>query len=195
LIHWPGSPLEGKTCAALSTTLDLHPTLLEAMDIEPDPRVQGRSLAPVLRAEAAGARQACLYGYFGRGQYCTDGRWLLCKGDAGHSDARLYAYGVHFDATYWSGPRSQVKLQEGPWEAGDFLPHAGRPVFRRLLRKGGRGGPRDESDSLFDLSADYACENNLWDSLPAERERMLAQMRREMREAGFPEEHWPRLGL
>ncbi|OPZ23082.1 MAG: Arylsulfatase [candidate division BRC1 bacterium ADurb.BinA364] len=187
--HWPGSPLDGAACAALTTTMDLHPTALEAMGVAADPRVRGRSLAPLLEGRVEKVRESAIYGYFGRGVYCTDRR-----SPAG-SSAPLYQYGVHFDAPHWNGPEQQVKLQEGVWEAGDFLSHAGRPVFRKRVRQGSAAGSVHDPDSLFDLEADPQCEANAWEEAIEPRERLLGLLRAEMAAADFPEEHYARLGL
>ena len=184
--------MAGKTIDAVTTITDLHPTTLQAMDIEPDPRVTGRSLVPLLTGETKSVREGCLFGYFNRGLYCTDGRWMLCK-DVADADAESYLYGVNFDAPFWSGPEKQLDLQAGPWEAGDFIPHAGRLVFRRPAQP--PWGAGKDYDALIDLSEDYECANNQWDTNPDQRQRMLDLMRAQMKENDFPEEHYKRLGL
>lgn len=58
LVRWPGHVAPGGRSAALVSTVDLAPTLLELVGLPAVPEMQGRSFAPVLRDPAARVRDA-----------------------------------------------------------------------------------------------------------------------------------------
>ncbi len=52
IIRWPGVVKPGTTSDALVSTIDVFPTLAEIVDVKAPPEVDGRSLLPLLKAEA-----------------------------------------------------------------------------------------------------------------------------------------------
>jgi arylsulfatase A-like enzyme len=60
IIRWPGVAQPGSATEALVETIDAFPTLLEVAGCKPSARALGRSLAPILRGEEAGVRDAVL---------------------------------------------------------------------------------------------------------------------------------------
>ena len=57
-VRWPGRVQGGRLCGALAETVDVFPTLLEAVGAEPSKRCLGRSLWPCLRDTSARIREA-----------------------------------------------------------------------------------------------------------------------------------------
>ncbi|MBK8975704.1 MAG: sulfatase-like hydrolase/transferase [Planctomycetes bacterium] len=76
---WPGTIRAGATTDALCSTLDLMPTMLELAGLAaPEARpLDGRSLAPLLRGEAAPADRQL----FWLGRAMSDGHWKLVVQD------------------------------------------------------------------------------------------------------------------
>ncbi len=70
LLSWPGVVEPGRRTELLSQNIDLAPTFLEIIGVEAPPRMQGRSLLPVLEAaddaevEDIGWRDALYYRYY-----------------------------------------------------------------------------------------------------------------------------------
>ncbi|MHC4480446.1 MAG: sulfatase family protein [Planctomycetota bacterium] len=57
LIRWRGTISAGRRCAALTSHVDLLPTILELLDLPAPAHVQGRSFAPALRGEPSEGRR------------------------------------------------------------------------------------------------------------------------------------------
>lgn len=66
IVRWPGQVQPGSRCAALVQNLDMAPTFLNAAGAEIPRQMQGKSLVPLLKAEAdeAGFRDAIYYHYY-----------------------------------------------------------------------------------------------------------------------------------
>lgn len=67
LLSYPGVVRAGWTSAALASTVDLVPTLLELMGLAAPEGVDGRSFAPVLRGESAEHRDTIVANWMGMG--------------------------------------------------------------------------------------------------------------------------------
>ncbi|MBG87428.1 MAG: sulfatase [Verrucomicrobiales bacterium] len=52
IVRYPGQVREYKRCSALTSNVDVMPTLVELAGAEPPPKVQGKSLATLLRGES-----------------------------------------------------------------------------------------------------------------------------------------------
>ncbi|TWT88735.1 Arylsulfatase [Pseudobythopirellula maris] len=65
LVRWPGVAAAGSVERRIVSLIDLAPTFLEAAGVEAPERVQGASLAPLLRGEPAdGWRESFYYHYY-----------------------------------------------------------------------------------------------------------------------------------
>ncbi len=64
LIAWPGT--EPRACNALTTTVDIHATIVDLFCAQPRHRTHGVSLRPLLDGGADTVREWTLQGYFGR---------------------------------------------------------------------------------------------------------------------------------
>jgi arylsulfatase A-like enzyme len=65
VVRWPGVTEPGARCRDLVANVDYAPTLLDLAGLPPHPRMQGRSLRPLLRGERPGDwREAVYYRYF-----------------------------------------------------------------------------------------------------------------------------------
>ncbi|MEZ5181412.1 MAG: sulfatase [Acidimicrobiales bacterium] len=81
LVAWPG--VAPGTCDALTTTVDLHATLLDAFGVPAPERTHGRSLVPLLEGSASRVREWALTGVWGREVHVTDGRRTYCRAPEG----------------------------------------------------------------------------------------------------------------
>lgn len=161
----------GGRCDALTATVDLHATLLEAAGADPAP-VHGRSLLPLLDGGEPAGREGLVYGTFGQGACCTDGRYTRMKSP--EAEGPLYAYSsLIFDSL------TEGTLQP-PEDQGHFIPGVAYPQWKTPVQT----RPRSRENFLFDRRADPEQRTNLWDAQPAERARMLALLARLMEEEG-----------
>jgi arylsulfatase A-like enzyme len=193
IVHYPGSPLGGKTSGQLACAVDLNATVLDALEVEEDPRCHGQSLVPVLRGESqAEPRQDVLYGWWGKGFYWTDGRYLLCK--APEQKGPLYQYGTDLGEKFVGLKNTYFDRYAGA-ETGRFMPHTDRPVYRVPSDGMAYSTRNADFDALFDLAADPDCRHNLYNSASDVTEQYLRRLVAAMQWLEVPSEHYVRLGL
>ncbi|MGZ4795780.1 MAG: sulfatase [Acidimicrobiia bacterium] len=77
MVAWPG--IAPGTCAALTTTVDLHATLCDAFGVEPEHRTHGRSLVPLLDGTTGSVRDWALCGVWGREVHVIDASRTFAK--------------------------------------------------------------------------------------------------------------------
>lgn len=192
LIHYPGSPLAGKNSAALTCAVDLHATVMDALQQPISQFCHGSSLLPVLKGEAAAVRDGVLYGWWGKGFYWTDGHLLLCK--APEQPGPLFQYGTNLGEK-WIGIASDYFDRYAGAEVGPFMPHTDRPVYRIPYHGKAYGAVDADFDALFDLDADPDCQNNLYDISIKLRRQAITRLVEAMEAHQTPIEHFERLGL
>jgi arylsulfatase A-like enzyme len=186
LFVWhPRYPTTGVQHAALTSTVDLFATVLDAMGV-PIPTVpHSRSLLPLVAGETAGHRQALLYGTFGQGLACTDGEWTLLRSPVG--DETVFAYTCSIFP-------SQVALSAvRPVDHGFFIPGVELPQWKIPIDSA--QAPLGNSHHLFHRTGDPGQERDLWQSESATRGRLLGLMAELLHDEGAPPEQFGRLGL
>lgn len=191
-VHLPNGPLNGQTSEALTSTVDLHATILEALDASVSPDTHSRSILPVLNGEAGTARTDVIYGWWGKGFYWTDGQHLLCK--APEQPGPLYQYGSDLGEKF-IGLTSQYFDRYADSETGAFMPHTERLVHRVPSDDMAYGNPAADHNALFDLKADPDCRTNLYDQNDTLRTACLNRLKTTMQAHQVPAEHHERLGL
>jgi arylsulfatase A-like enzyme len=80
----------GRAVDALAEAVDVLPTLLECAGVPVPPRVQGRSLLPLLRGERAGARESALTEARGWKALRTERYRYVCRVAAGGPEEHLW---------------------------------------------------------------------------------------------------------
>lgn len=121
IAYRPGSPMNGKRVKALTTTIDLMPTLLELHGAAPSGHVQGLSLTHLMERDEH-HHDAVLYGYFGKDINMTDGRYTYTRQPL--ADSVAYH---HTAIPVLSGP-GMARYETA--ELGKFLPQTQMPVYR-----------------------------------------------------------------
>ncbi|GAH40666.1 unnamed protein product, partial [marine sediment metagenome] len=129
MLRWPGNIRAGRTSSALVETVDIMPTVLEAVAGRLPPSCQGESLWPVLRRPSTKLREAVLseVGHQGRRNMMI--RTERCK------------YAVHEDGQ----PYMLYNLVRDPGEQTNLLGHPKaqeieRQMRERLFRLAGKTG-------------------------------------------------------
>ena len=195
MIHWPG--IEPGVCDALTTTVDIHATLLEIFGVTQRQRIHGRSLVPVITGAAERVRDWVLTGVWGREVCMITDRWKYVRAPAGPNaplsmlSNRWSTMPTHVLDRYVAlplpdqraildyMPDAQVPVIHQRWEEGDAVP------FWALSRMTG--------NHLFDLTADPREDNNLAGS-PAEP-ALVKRLAVVLSELEVPATQFERLGL
>jgi len=197
-IHLPGGPRNGQRCGALTTTVDLYPTILELLGQPvpaPDGIATGHSLAPLLRGETNQARDGVLYGWFGCRVNYTDGRCTYHRAAVRPDRGPVAMYSLRWStAPWWELPEPRAARMTH----GAFLPWTDHAVGRMELTtdefaRTSNQEPVVGEHLLFDLQADPRQEHNLAGTA---REREYAdRLAAALHSAHAPPEQYLRLGL
>jgi arylsulfatase A-like enzyme len=212
LIAHPDGPSDRST-RRLTSAIDLFPTIAEAAGVQPDTRLDGGSLLPLVSdPEAASHHQCVTYGTFGQGICATDGEWTLLKVPA--SDGQLFSYStMMFKSVMTTEPLVPVA-------GGYFIPGVATPQWKAPVRieppevieriRSGRGpvvghacldasphayAPEPVVDMLFDRRSDAGQQRNLWTQAADQRSRLLTLLRGALRREGTAPEQFERLGI
>jgi arylsulfatase A-like enzyme len=194
-VHWPG--VEPGVCDALTTTVDLHATLLEAFGVTAHHRTHGASIVPLLTGDATSVREWAIGGVYGNWVQVTDGRHKYARAPEGENlplsmwSNRWSTMPIHVAgiaglprpddrAVLDRMPGSDVPVIRQPFAAGDALPFwVGRELTGR--------------HHLYDVDVDPdERENRVGERVEAE---MLDLLRCALDEVEAPDEQYVRLGL
>jgi arylsulfatase A-like enzyme len=196
MIWHPESSRRGEHVGALTSAVDLYPTILEALGIEAPANTHGRSHLPVTLGDADHHRDWALYGYWGATMNVTDGQYTYHHPNRGaepplnHSTMMVNPYG-------WFVP---PKVQEDA-TAGSYLPYTDAPVWR--YAPSNQSGPEEhlkvsvqhDDPLLYDTDRDRRQDSNLATSATETREEMEALLVEAMETLEAPETEFERLGL
>jgi arylsulfatase A-like enzyme len=195
LIRWPGQP--ARDVEALTTSVDLHATILDLFDADVEHRVHGRSLVPLVEGTATSVRELALFGYWGRHVGITDGRFRYLRG-CGETNFPLSMW-----SNRWSTmpipafPQIRLPRPDGRATLGR-MPGTDVPVIRQPFGPGDplpfwAGHEPPSGSHLFDTDADPAeVEDRAGTSDEAE---MVDAMAITLKEIGAPRDLLERVGL
>ncbi len=184
LFVWhPQHPGGGESKGALTSTVDLFATVLGAMGTPVPEVTHSKSLLPVLSGKQESQRDALLYGTFGQGACCTDGAWTLLKSP--EQDGPLFSYSPGIFKSLI------VDTLNLPVAQGHFIPGVALPQWKVPVVQ----TPLSYESFLFHRQDDPGQTQNLWESEPGERRRMLGLLRNLLLTEGVPLEQYDRLGL
>jgi hypothetical protein len=193
LIAWPG--VAPTTCGALTTTVDLHATLLDLFGTTVEHRTHGRTLRPLLDGTATGVREWALCGVWGREVHLVADHKKYVRAPAGNNEPlsmwsnRWSTMPVHGHpdlrlplpderAVLDRMPGSRVPVIRQPFRAGDLLPFWAYSQFVGTL--------------AFDLGDDPDEDRNLADG--AFGRDLADQLHAALREVEAPHDQFVRLG-
>lgn len=183
MIWHPGYQRGPHQVDALTTTADLHATLLDIAGLTCGPELPSRSLLPLLQGDRASVHEGLIYGTFGRGIGCTDGEWTLLQ--APLQDAPLHYYSTSIYRPPAAGAEDRI-------ESGYFIPGVGLPQWKVPVTP----PPGPSASGLYHRREDPGQERNRWDDAPGERRRMQELMEALVEEqGGCPPEQRVRFGL
>jgi hypothetical protein len=198
LVRWPG--LEGGGVVdALTTSVDLHATLVDAFGLEePRHRTHGASLVPLLDGSSTSIRDWALMGVWGREVHLVDG--------AGRKYARGPEGGVNAPISMWSNRWSTMPVHGAPqlklpppddraWL--DKMPGSSIPVIRQPFAAGDLlpfwAMTRFTGNHAWDLSVDPSEDEDR--AGEAVEKELTDQLREALRSVDAPDDQLVRLGL
>jgi hypothetical protein len=191
LVSWPG--VAPGTCAALTTTVDLHATLCDAFGVTPSHRTHGRSLVPLLRGDVASIRDWALCGVWGREVHVADARRTYARAPVAESNRPL---------SMWSNRWSTMPVHAIPGyglpkpderATIDFYPGSSVPTLRQPFDPSDDvpfwANGRFKGDLLYDRSDPSASHR------PDDVPEMAELLRTALLDVEAPAEQLVRLGL
>ena len=161
---------------ALTTAIDLYPTILEMLGAPDAKAPHGRSLMPLLKGETGAHRDAVVYGWFGCGAMIT---------------TEDYSYFTSWDngvPLYWY--TAGYMTPKPGITGGNFIPGVDTPVWKVPME-----GQPVYPELLYDRKADPGQTVNLAGEKQEIVKMMKARLAALMREQGVPEEQFARLRL
>jgi len=163
---------------ALTTAIDIYPTILEMLDAPEIKSPHGRSLLPLLTGQTTDHRDAVMYGWFGCGAMLTtnDYSWFT----SWDNSVPLYWYSAMYSH---HGPCPGIV-------GGQFMPGVDGPVWKIPVQ-----GEPPYPELLFDRRNDPDQQVNLVHEKPEVVNMMREKLANLMREQGVPEEQYARLKL
>ncbi|GAB3686680.1 sulfatase [Salinarchaeum chitinilyticum] len=169
---------------ALTSAVDLHPTIAALLDGETD-GPHGRSILPLLERESTAIRDAAIYGIWGSDVNVTDGQYTYHRQcDETHPAV--------VRSTFQSNPRAVFQPPDPPVEpATTRLPYAKRPVWRYEAPS----ISRQAGTMLFDTDADPAQERDLQSTAPEHAERMRELLASRLDDLSVPAAEFTRFSL
>lgn len=191
LMVWHPGYEGGKRVSALTQTVDMFATITEAAGgAIPAENRHSRSILPTL--DNGVLRDSILYGSFGQGVCVTDGEWTLMKAPVEGKPLFSYSTMITRPLIVDNPVDGRVgRMPDAPVDQGYFDPTVPLPLWKMPIAI----DPRTTENFLFHTADDPEQHNNLWDSAPEHRERLLDLMRSLIEEEGAPPEQFERLGL
>jgi arylsulfatase A-like enzyme len=195
MVRWPGQA--PRAIDALTTSVDLHATVVDLFGANVEHPTHGRSLLPLIDGTAASVRELALFGYWSRHVGVTDGRRRYLRG----------CRGENFPLSMWSNrwstmpvhPFPEVRLPRPDHRATlEEMPGTGVPVIRQPFGPGDRlpfwaGGRPPTTSYLFDTGIDPEERENRAGS--RDEEAMADALSGELRRISAPPELRERVGL
>ncbi len=177
----------GQRIDALTHTLDLYPTVLEALGLAPAWPCHGSSLLPLLQGAAETLHEAVIYGYFGRQMNVTDGTWTY------HLPPVSNNHPLHYYSAHPMNPVAWFDPVEGDAtaEAGQFIAGVEVPVWKTPCTV----DYEPEPPMLFNTHDDPQQHQNRLDAHPDHAARLRTHIRHQMDAVGAPAEQYARFGL
>lgn len=193
MIVWdPRSRGEDRRVGALTQTVDIFSTVIEAAGGTPPAETRhSRSFLPLLD-DGAVTRDSIVYGTFGQGVCISDGEWTLFKSPL--EGKPLFSYSTMITRPLLVDNPVDGRVGRPPAEPVDqakFDPTIPYPLWKLPITV----DPRTHEDFLFNRREDPGQRTNLWDREPRERDRMLSLLRASLDNEGCPPEQLDRLGL
>lgn len=196
IIYVPGK--DGGRIKSLTATVDLYPTILELMNIDPSERTDGNSLLPVINEDLEEVRDETLYGYYGNWINYTDGRYTYFRAPQ-VDEVPFYIYSLRWNFGIQGSNQGELlsggEIDLSEIEKGRFMQDVNMPVHRAPIKGDSPFKARtyESYNHLYDLKEDPNQEENL-EGTKIESE-MIEKLEKKMTEINAPSEQFERYGL
>ncbi len=194
VVSLPHGEGAGTRVAALTQTIDVMPTVLEAFGCPAPPHVQGHSLLRTIAGETP--QQDAIFGYFGKATNITDGRYVYMRNPVNEDAGPLHAY----TAMPVQGLRTWFPREvHERMEMGRYFGHTyNMPLYKVPVTGAVPIHHADEPShvarhQLFDIIADPEQANPLTD--PVLEEHFVARIAAHLATYEAPDEQYTRLGI
>jgi len=176
LMVWLPGMQNQKRIDAITTAVDVYPTMLELLGEKNPGSPHGRTLLPLINGETDSHRKAVVYGRHATGAMVTN---------------KQYSYHSTWDVNAEINNYSAIMLKTSPDAvSGKFIPGVDCPVWKMPVKS-----LEPYPELLFDRKNDPAQENNLCASNPGIVREMREVLKNLMDEEGAPPEQYRRLGF
>ncbi len=185
----------GARIRSLTQTIDLMPTILAMFGAPNPPEARGHSLLPLLAADTP-IRDGAIYGQFGGATNVTDGRFTYFRYPPPGNAETMFHYTLmpmHMRSFFEAVELDGARLCEG-FDFTKGLQVLKVPVIAEAAANMARRYPAlDARTVLYDVTRDGGQRQPLEN--PEIEARMVALLRKLMREHDAPPEAFARLGL
>jgi arylsulfatase A-like enzyme len=193
MIAWPG--VTPGTSDALTTSVDLHATLVELFGAKVRHRTHGESLVPLLTGRGTLAREQVLAGVWGREVHLIDKDWKYARAPSGENEP-LSMWSNRWSTMPVANPKVRLPLPDDR-AVLDRMPGSKVPVIRQPFRAGDLlpywAAGRFSGNHLYCLRDDPTEDEN---RAGEARERDAAeQLREALKAIDAPDDQFVRLGL
>lgn len=165
VFHVPGLENPGRNIPNIVRTIDFAPTLLDLLDIQPDPRFEGRSLAPYIRGTTDDLNLA----FFGESSYLFFKR---------HIPGEETLHIPPMDETTYIDPEFDFHFVLKEKYQADVVRTKERAVRTERFKLVKTPGAKGPIIRLFDLHNDRHCETDVKDKFPDIAARMTRALDR-----------------
>ncbi len=178
--------VSSRSVKALTSTVDLNPTIIEAMGVPDYTAPDGRSLLGLVQGVTTKHRDAVLYGTYGHGLGCTTSEYTLLQG-FDNLNHPLYLYSTRL-------PRVDADQHQrlSEFSSGYYIPGVDWPVWCVPWTV---GGEQSGSSVLYRRDDPLFQERNLVEIDRGRYHQMRHITEQVMEEEGSPPEQFGRLGL
>lgn len=187
IVCHPDANMAGQRVNALTSTIDIMPTLMDLHDADKiPPFVRGKSFAHLLHADGD-HHDAVLYGYFGKDVNMTDGRHTYCRQPL--EDSTLYHHTLMPRGFSDFLGREQLATAE----CGVFLSTAHGVPHLRMECTSNRHADAPDFNPIYDLHGDPGQMSPIRDE--ALEAKLAERMKALLQYHDAPECQYTRLGL
>ncbi|RMD78860.1 MAG: hypothetical protein D6820_09215 [Lentisphaerae bacterium] len=173
---------------ALTTTIDIAPTILELHNAPMPPHLQGKSLVHLFTDPMGQQHDSIIFGYFAKDVNWTDGRYVYCRQPTPGKPCYM-----HTANPFEYNGISRERLSRDDVEFGIFLPTAYGIPHYRIPVPSSRHHNAPETNLIFDLKHDYHQEHPIDD--PNLETELETRLRAKLQELNAPQCQFDRLNL
>ena len=185
LIWHPDQTADGRV-SALTTAVDLYPTMLEAMDVETPSQTHGQSLLPLVEGKTANHHHHVLFGYWGSSVNITNGTFTYHRPPEPNSETDYYSTSLQNPHAWFIPPTARSDV-----DAGVYLPYTESMVWRYTEDS----WFQHRQEQLYDVGSDPEQHINIVFENPSVAEEMRSALANQLEKLDAPNSQWKRMGF